>query len=99
MPLPFVQKLLPYARYIKYMRNLKRSKRDAGNPNGGTPLIHPVSFVVGCGRSGTTITGKLLTQHRICLVPTSGSMCLFLRRQSRSLVRGGQLIGQHLDRF
>ncbi|MEE2819875.1 MAG: sulfotransferase [Planctomycetota bacterium] len=64
MPLPFVQKLLPYARYIKYMRNLKRAQADAGKPNGGTPLINPVSFVVGCGRSGTTITGKLLTQHR-----------------------------------
>ena len=64
MPIPFIQKLLPYARYIKYMRNLKRAKRDASNPSGGMPLVMPVSFIIGCGRSGTTITGKLLTQHK-----------------------------------
>ncbi len=46
------------------MRNLKRAQRDAANPSGGIPLVQPVSFVLGCGRSGTTITGKLLTQHR-----------------------------------
>ncbi|MBT5408933.1 MAG: sulfotransferase [Phycisphaerae bacterium] len=58
-----LQKLLPYPRAVKYARLLRRSQRDAKSTL-AQPLEKPVSFVFGCGRSGTTILGILLTQHK-----------------------------------
>ena len=57
-----LQVIRPYARSIKYGRLLKRAMKDASNQK-ATALITPVGFVLGCGRSGTTILGKLLTAH------------------------------------
>ncbi len=56
-----LQKIRPIARSIKYSRLLKRAAKDS--TNNVEELSPPVSFVVGCGRSGTTIMGKLLAVH------------------------------------
>lgn len=52
----------PLARTIKYGRLLRRAKADANHQNNSS-LVQPVSFILGCGRSGTTILGKLLALH------------------------------------
>ena len=52
----------PLARTIKYGRLLRRAKIDA-NHQENLSLEQPVSFILGCGRSGTTILGKLLALH------------------------------------
>jgi len=60
------QFLLPTARSIKYGRMLRRAISDASKPK-ATPLSPPVGFVLGCGRSGPTILGKLLSTHQSVL--------------------------------
>lgn len=52
----------PVARSIKYGRLLHRAKNDAKKQSNAehTP---PVAFILGCGRSGTTILGKLLKEN------------------------------------
>jgi len=52
----------PWARSLKYNRLLRRAKSDAANVQ-ATPLAKPVGFIFGCGRSGTTVLGKLLNVH------------------------------------
>ena len=57
-----LQKIRPFARSIKYGRLLRRAQSDATKLD--IPSISPpVSFIFGCGRSGTTILGKLLASH------------------------------------
>ena len=57
-----LQKIRPIARSIKYGRLLRRAQSDSTKLN--VPAISPpISFVFGCGRSGTTILGKLLASH------------------------------------
>ncbi len=52
----------PWARSMKYGRLYRRARREA---EGGdkSPLSPPPCFVLGCGRSGTTIAGSLLAAH------------------------------------
>lgn len=58
-----LEKFRPIARSIKYGRLLRRAQSDAAKIN--IPAINPpVSFIFGCGRSGTTILGKLLAEHK-----------------------------------
>jgi hypothetical protein len=56
-----LQKIRPLARSIKYGRLLKRAAKDSVKD--AEELSPPVAFVIGCGRSGTTIMGKLLAAH------------------------------------
>lgn len=57
-----LQKIRPFARSIKYGRLLRKAQSDATKRD--VPSINPpVSFIFGCGRSGTTILGKLLATH------------------------------------
>lgn len=58
-----LHKFRPIARSIKYGRLLRRAEADTRTcqPDSVTP---PVAFILGCGRSGTTILGKLLSAHR-----------------------------------
>ncbi len=57
-----LQKIRPLARSIKYGRLLKRAREDA-QTNSPEKLTPPVAFILGCGRSGTTILGKILSSH------------------------------------
>ena len=57
-----LQAIRPIARSIKYGRLLRRAEHDARQTN-APPLQKPISFIFGCGRSGTTILGKLFAQH------------------------------------
>ena len=57
-----LQKIRPLARSIKYGRLLRRAQSDAKTTQ--VPELNPpVSFIFGCGRSGTTILGQLLSAH------------------------------------
>jgi len=58
-----LDKFRPIARSIKYGRLHRRAQTDATKLN-VPPLNPPVSFIFGCGRSGTTILGKLLAEHK-----------------------------------
>jgi len=58
-----LEKFRPIARSIKYGRLLRRAQSDATKLNIPT-ISPPVSFIFGCGRSGTTILGKLLSEHK-----------------------------------
>jgi hypothetical protein len=58
-----LDKFRPIARSIKYGRLLRRAQSNAAKLN-VPPLIPPVSFIFGCGRSGTTILGKLLAENK-----------------------------------
>ena len=61
-----LQTIRPIARSIKYGRLLRRAQKDAQKEK-IPALQNPVSFIFGCGRSGTTILGKLLADHpKIC---------------------------------
>lgn len=61
-----LQVIRPIARSIKYGRLLRRAEQDAQQKNVPS-LQKPVSFIFGCGRSGTTILGKLLAAHpKVC---------------------------------
>lgn len=57
-----IQKIKPVARSIKYGRLLRKAQSDSLDKN-ASPPNPPVSFIFGCGRSGTTILGKLLDTH------------------------------------
>ena len=57
-----LQKIRPFARSIKYGRLLRRAQADS-NTQDVIAVRPPVSFIFGCGRSGTTILGKLLAVH------------------------------------
>ncbi len=57
-----LEKIRPIARSIKYGRLLRRAQSDASMQSNLIPNP-PVSFILGCGRSGTTILGKLLATH------------------------------------
>jgi len=57
-----LQKILPLARTIKYGRLLRRAQSDAKTMH-APELNPPISFIFGCGRSGTTILGKLFAAH------------------------------------
>ena len=53
--------LLPYARAARLWNLRRRARRDAAGP--APADVTPPAFIVGCGRSGTTILGKLFTLH------------------------------------
>ncbi|MFG0327256.1 MAG: sulfotransferase family protein [Phycisphaerales bacterium JB037] len=60
--------LKPYLRPIKMARLRRRARRLAASPMPQHALTGPPpGFIVGCGRSGTTILGKILQRHpEIC---------------------------------
>lgn len=65
MPGRLLEGVRPWVRSVKFGRLLRRAERDAQRP---CPLddarLDPApGFIVGCGRSGTTITGQLLALH------------------------------------
>ena len=56
--------LKPYARAFKFHRLLKQAERIAGQaPASGEPKLPNMAFVVACGRSGTTVLGKVMAVH------------------------------------
>lgn len=57
--------LKPYARAWKYAKLYRHAARDARAAVAATtPAPHlPIAFVVACGRSGTSILGKVMQQH------------------------------------
>lgn len=57
--------LMPYARAIKYAMKWRRARSDAARPyaGDGSAFADPPRFVLGCGRSGTTIIGKIFGVH------------------------------------
>ncbi len=60
-----VEILKPSLRAIKYSFLRAAAEYDALRPHWGSPreAISPPVFLIGCGRSGTTILGNLLSQH------------------------------------
>ncbi len=64
-----IDALKPYLRPIRQARQRWRAQRMAvrSGPHDTAPTPPPAGFIVGCGRSGTTILGKMLSPHpEIC---------------------------------
>lgn len=57
------ENLKPIYRALKYSWLYQQAKYQTFSPALDDPAQTPISFVVGCGRSGTTILGKVLAQH------------------------------------
>jgi Sulfotransferase family len=56
--------LKPYARAYKYRRLFGQAKKIAMQaPTSGEPTLPKMAFVVACGRSGTTVLGKVMAVH------------------------------------
>lgn len=53
--------LMPYARAVKWSLRRRAAERRANA--GPVPALPPVAFVIGCGRSGTTVLGHILCEH------------------------------------
>ena len=83
-----LDKFRPIARSIKYGRLHRRAQTDATKLN-VPPLNPPVSFIFGCGRSGTTILGKLLADF-VKRAAASAIRLIFLSR----ITSGEQFIQQ-----
>jgi hypothetical protein len=59
-----VKVLAPYARAVKYALLRHLAERRVRNHNDGQAFgKQPMAYVIGCGRSGTTILGKTLGEH------------------------------------
>lgn len=59
-----LEPLMPYARAIKYKILSRRSRLIADRAaRGQAPALPPMAFVVACGRSGTTVLGRAMSQH------------------------------------
>lgn len=60
-----LETVAPYARALRYSLRLRRARADAARPfpGDGAPLGTPPAFVMGCGRSGTTIVGEVFASH------------------------------------
>lgn len=64
-----LDRVKPYLRPVRHahLRWMCERIARAPGPHDQTPAPPPAGFVVGCGRSGTTILGKMLTIHpEIC---------------------------------
>jgi len=59
------QLLLPWARGTKHaLLKFMAERRVSGDRRGDAGITAmPCAFVVGCGRSGTTLVGKILGKH------------------------------------
>lgn len=60
-----IQALKPWLRAVKFgylSRQAENSARKAG-PCDQIPSTTPITFIIGCGRSGTTMLGSVLTEH------------------------------------
>lgn len=61
--------LMAAARAAKYEIKLRRARRHAQTPSplDDQPLHPPPAFVLGCGRSGTTLVGRVMASHpQVC---------------------------------
>ncbi|MDY6937088.1 MAG: sulfotransferase [Cyanobacteriota bacterium] len=54
--------LKPILRSLKY-HGLVRSARIRANLGQANPQPKPIAFIIGCGRSGTTLLGNILSSH------------------------------------
>jgi len=105
-----LDKIRPFARSIKYGRLLKRAQTDASK-QGIPPLSPPVSFILGCGRSGTTILGKLLGSHdEVCylfepyhmwraILPATDMIQLYGDNEARCKIDGDLITETEIQRF
>lgn len=60
-----LETIKPWLRAVKYDHLYRRAMRAAGRSGGGDELPDPapVTFLLGCGRSGTTMLGDLFSRH------------------------------------
>ena len=59
--------------------------------NGNAPIPAPFPFVVGCGRSGTTLLRAMLDSHPVIAVPPESHFIPHFARRHRRYERGGAL--------
>jgi hypothetical protein len=80
-----LEPMKPWLRAVKYgylRRRAQRMARKAG-PDDRVPASVPVAFLFGCGRSGTTILGRIMSRHpHVCYLREPGYMWAAINRET-----------------
>lgn len=112
---PLLDRLLgpakPLARAVKYRRLHARSRRLSLKRDVAAPMDFPIAFVHGCGRSGTTILGRVLQSHPgihylfepyhawAVVDPNTDMLRLYTDGRGATIMRGEEVTEETRERF
>ena len=80
-----IETVKPWLRALKYGYLRWRADRVARKPgpDDRIPASAPVAFLFGCGRSGTTILGRIMSRHPdVCYLREPGYMWAAINRET-----------------